>query len=180
MMWLAAIASTPGYKVFEQWVSDLGVGGGAAYFNGGVIVAGTLTIPFAVTLALVLRPSRLGIVGSAFLILAAVFLIGVGVFTEDAGNLHWIVSVSFFLSVLLALTLLAWPLYRSPAMAPWIGLLTAVLVAVGVLMAAILSSGPLTETTVVLMITAWSIIVAWRLRVYLCVTLRSPRVEPET
>jgi len=135
IMWLAAIASTPGYRVFEQWVSDLGVGGGAAYFNGGVIVAGILAIPFGVTLALVLRPSRLGILGSAFLVVAAVFLTTVGIFTENAGRLHGIVSVSFFLSALLALSLLVWPLYRSTAIASWTGILTAAFVIVEVLMA---------------------------------------------
>ena len=128
IMWLTAIAFTPGYRVFEQWVSDLGVGGGAVFFNSGVILAGLLTIPFAVTLALVLRPSRLGFVGSAVLIVASVALIGVGVFTENAGRMHGIMSISFFVSILLALVLLSWPLYRSSAFAPWVGLMNAVLV----------------------------------------------------
>ena len=177
--WLAAIASTPGYRVFEHWVSDLGVGGGAAFFNGGVIVAGLLTIPFAVTLALVLQTSRLGLVGSAVLIVASVALIGVGVFTENAGRMHGIMSISFFASVLLALILLSWPLYRFPAFGPWVGLTNAVLVLVGLLMAAVSSSGPFTETVVVLMVAAWSIVVAWKLRMYLCVTLRQQALGPE-
>jgi len=169
MAWILAIAATPGYKFGGQWVSDLGVGAGASYFNAGVISAGILSIPFAATLALVLRPSKLGIAGSTTLILAGMFLAGVGIFTENAGEAHWIVSISFFSLALIATTLLSYPLYRSTVMGAWTGQFTAIIVLIGVSLIAIYGMGPLAETIAVLLIAIWSLAIAWKLRWYLCV-----------
>jgi len=177
--WVAAIASTLGYKFGEQWVSDLGVGGGAAYFNAGAIIAGILTIPFAVSLIAVLRSERLLYVGGITLAGAGVALIGVGVFTENAGQMHWNVSVTFFSLVLVSLVLLIFPFLKSAAMRPWGAPLTAVMVLIGCVLLAAFQAGPLTETAVVAMVIVWSISIAWRLRVYLCVILPSARSEQQ-
>ena len=171
--WVAAIASTPGYKFGEQWVSDLGVGGGAAYFNAGVIIAGVLTVPFAASLVMVLRSERLLYVGGITLAAAGVALVGVGVFTENAGQMHWNVSVAFFSLVLLSLVLLVFPFLKSAAMRPWGAPITAVMVIIGCVMLAAFQAGALTETVTVAMVIVWSVFIAWRLRVYLCVTLPS-------
>ena len=169
MAWVIAIATSPGYNFGGQWVSDLGVGAGASFFNAGVIVAGILSIPFAITLAIVLRPSRLGIAGSMSLVLAGVFLAGVGIITEDAGETHWIVSISFFSLTLLATVLLSYPLSRSVTMGPWSGQFTAAIVLIGVGFVALYGMGPLAETVAVLLIAIWSLAIAWKLRWYLCV-----------
>jgi len=167
--WVIAIATTPGYNFGGQWVSDLGVGAGASFFNAGAIVAGILSIPFALTLAIVLRPSRLGIMGSASLALAGIFLVGVGIFTENAGEAHWIVSISFFSLALIATILLAYPLSRSASMGPWSGQFTATIVLIGAGFVALYGMGPLAETVAVLLIAFWSLAIAWKLRGYLCV-----------
>ena len=167
--WATAIAATPGYSFGGQWVSDLGVGAGASFFNAGVIVAGILSIPFALTLAIVLRPSRLGIAGSMSLALAGIFLAGVGIFTENAGETHWFVSISFFSLALLATVLLSYPLYRSDAMGPWSGRVTAAIVLIGAAFVALYGMGALAETVAVLLIAIWSLAIAWKLRWYLCV-----------
>ncbi len=167
--WAVAIAKTPGYRFGDQWVSDLGVGDGAAFFNAGVIVAGVLSIPFAASLGAVLRASRLGILGSIVLALAGVALACVGVFTETTGDVHWIVSVSFFSMIVLALVLLVLPFYRSRAMQPWTAQFTAGIVLIGIAFAAIFRVGPLVETIAVLLIAMWSLVIAWKLRWYLCV-----------
>jgi len=159
-----AIASTPGYQVFVQWVSDLGVGGGAAFFNSGVIVAGILAIPFAVGLAVALHPQRLGLAGAGFLAVAGVALVGVGVFTETAGDIHRQVSVAFFVLLMISMVLLAFPLYKSPSFGNWAGILTAIFVVVGVALAVAFNAGPLPETAVVLITAAWSLVIGWRLR----------------
>ena len=45
----------PGYNIFDNLVSDLGVGPGAIFFSLGLIISGILSIPFYVTLARSLR-----------------------------------------------------------------------------------------------------------------------------
>lgn len=167
--WATATAATPGYSFGGQWVSDLGVRAGAPFFNAGAIMAGILSIPFAVTLAIVLRPSRLGIAGSTFLALAGIFLMGVGIFTENAGETHWIVSISFFSLMLISMTLLSYPLFRSATMGPWSGQFTATIVLIGIGFVILYGMGPLAETVAVLLIAIWSLAIAWKLRWYLCV-----------
>jgi hypothetical membrane protein len=167
--WAIAIAATPGYIFGGQWVSDLGVGAGASFFNAGAIIAGILSIPFAVTLAIVLRPSRVGIAGSILLALAGFFLMGVGIFTENAGGTHWFVSISFFSLALISMILLSYPLYRSAAMGPWSGQFTAAVMLIGVTFVALCGMEPLAETVAVLLIAVWSLAIAWKLRWYLCV-----------
>ncbi len=167
--WATAIAKTPGYRFGAQWVSDLGVGDGAAFFNTGVIVAGLLSIPFAASLGAVLRTSRLGILGSIVLALAGIALACVGVFTEKAGDIHLIVSVSFFSLIVLALVLLVLPFQGSRAMQPWSAQFTAGIILLGIAIAAIFRAGPLVETMTVLLIAMWSLVIAWKLRWYLCV-----------
>jgi len=174
--WAIAIAATPGYRFGGQWVSDLGVGAGASYFNAGVIVAGIFSIPFALTLAMVLRSSRLGIAGSISLVLAGIFLIGVGTFTENAGETHWIVSISFFSLASISMILLSYPLFRSTAMGPWSGRITAAIFLIGAGVVALYGMEPLAETVAVLLIAIWSLAIAWKLRWYLCVI--SPQEAP--
>ncbi len=172
---MAAIHTTPGYDFGGQWVSDLGVDEGAAFFNAGAILAGILSIPFAVTLLLVLRPSRLGVAGCVVMILAGIALAGVGIFTENAGSTHLIVSLSFFSLMLLALVLLIWPLHKSYALGPWTGDFTAVIVFIGVGFIAIYGMGPMAETIAVLLIDIWSLAIAWKSRHYLCIV--APQIE---
>ena len=163
---------TPDYNVGGQWVSDLGVREGASYFNSGVVVAGALAIPLALSLGAVLRPQLLGIIGSAFLALSGIALMGVGIFTEDAGDLHLAFSVAFFLLVFTTAILLILPLHQSQAMRPWTAPLTLVVVIIGIIMGALYGFGPLTETVVVLIVAIWIFLISFRLRWYLCVHLR--------
>ncbi len=175
-LWSAAVASTPGYRVGEQWVSDLGVGEGAIYFNSGVIVAGILAIPFAVSLGAVLRPQILGIIGSCVMVMAGAALMGIGIFTEDVGEIHWIVSVAFFSLITITLFLFIWPFHKSNAMRPWSAPFTAIIFSIGMIIAAATGFGPLTETVVVFLIAIWSLVIAWKLRYHLCIVLRRPKV----
>jgi hypothetical membrane protein len=103
------------------------------------------------------------------LALAGIFLMGVGIFTENAGETHWIVSISFFFLALIATTLLSYPLFRSTAMGPWSGQFTAAIVLICVAFVALYGMGPLAETVAVLLIAIWSLAMAWKLRWYLCV-----------
>ncbi len=162
--YIAAVLTTPGYRIGGQWVSDLGVSPGAVYFNGGVIIAGLLAIPFAFGLLSSLRPQKIGYAASAVMILAAASLIGVGIFTEDAGPLHWMVSVSFFSLLFLALLLFSISFHLSSLYRPTFSVFTGLMVVTGLIVGMIDGAGPFSEVVTVFIAVIWSITVASRLK----------------
>ncbi len=161
-----AMANDPYYTFFENYLSDLGVGPAAWAFNSAVIIAGALTIPFAI---LAIRPalgeglpSTLAVV---FTVVGAIFLILVGILTEDYGNAHYLVSVGFFMSMLVALSLYSWTLRSSHAFGEPVTWLTWGVFALGVVLT-VMGFDPRTETVAVLSIVLWDLVVAvtllWR------------------
>lgn len=160
-----AAHSDPEYVFFRNYLSDLGVGRAAWAFNSAVIIAGALTIPFVL---LGVRPGLEGRVmpwvASVVFAVAATFLMLVGVFTEDAGDLHYTVSVGFFVSIEVGLGVLAWtPGLTAPLGRP-VTEGTRAAFAVGVVLMA-LGFNPQTETVAVLVIVGWALAVsAWLLR----------------
>lgn len=167
VLYLIALAGDPDYTFFESYLSDLGVGPMALAFNTAVIVAGALTIPFAV---LAVRPALDGgiaaVAGVAMTVVAASFLVLVGVFTEDYEDTHYQVSVGFFLSMLLALLCYSWTLQSSNALGREVTWLTQFCFAAGVVMIILGGFSPQTETAAVLLIVVWGLAVAavllWR------------------
>ncbi len=80
----------------------LGVNLAAPIFNSGLIACGIITLPLAFRLILQRdHKSIIGSVGGVFLLVSQFFLIGIGVLHEAFGDLHYIVSVGFFVTVLL-------------------------------------------------------------------------------
>jgi hypothetical membrane protein len=166
VLYVLAMANDHEYTFFENWLSDLGVGAAAWAFNSAVIIAGCLTIPFAL---LALRPVLGGgiIVDLAvgFTLGGAVFLILVGIYTEDYEDLHSIVSVGFFLSMQIALLFYSLSFYRAPVLGKDITWFTVAVFALG---AGLIAMGfdPQTETVAVLAIVLWGLVVAaaimWR------------------
>ncbi len=161
VLYLTAMAGDPDYTFFENYLSDLGVGPMALAFNTAVIVAGSLTIPFAV---LSVRPALGGGIaaeaGVAMTVVAADFLVLVGVFTEDYEDTHYQVSVGFFLSMLLALLCYSWTLQFSNALGKGVTWLTQFCFAAGVVMIILGGFSPQTETAAVLLIVVWGLVVA--------------------
>jgi len=99
------------YVFMENYLSDLGVKEGAWAFNSGAITAGILFMAMdvlAVAPALGGGGPARGSVG--LLMVAAAFLVSVGIFTENAGDLHGVVSYGFFLTMLAALGALTYVL----------------------------------------------------------------------
>jgi hypothetical membrane protein len=88
-----AEALYPGYSISANYISDLGVGPSAVYFNSSVVVMGLLLITGSYFLQRALNHTIL----TGLLVLTAVGAIGVGVFTEDFGTIHTVVSVIAFL-----------------------------------------------------------------------------------
>jgi hypothetical membrane protein len=104
---LVAILLSPGFDWFVNALSDLGhytrtdLGPykliGAIIFNGGLILTGLLLLYFTVW---ILKRTKdiFTKVGIAPLLLSLCFLISIGVFSENFGDIHYYVSVGFFLT----------------------------------------------------------------------------------
>jgi len=104
------------YVFMENYLSDLGVREGAWAFNSGVIIAGALFILMdLLAVAPALGKGKTQSASVVLLVVAAAFLVSVGIFTEDAGDLHGFVSYGFFLCMLVALGVLAFALHISPS-----------------------------------------------------------------
>lgn len=154
-MYATAMAFDTVYVFGENYLSDLGVREGAWAFNFGVIGAGILFILFDVAaVAPALGKGRIQTVAVSLLVLAAAFLVCVGIFTEDAGDLHGVVSYGFFLTMLVALGVLTWSLSRSKALGRSGTYVTLAVLILGI---GLLPMGgdPLSETIAVLGIVGW-------------------------
>ena len=107
-LYMLAMYKDSEYELFDNYLSDLGVGPGAWAFNAGAVIAGCLLAAFAIGgFRWYFGGCALMKAGSALLALSSVFLIGVGVFTEDAGDVHLFVSYAFFIFAFLSLAVLA-------------------------------------------------------------------------
>jgi hypothetical membrane protein len=82
-----------GYSVSDNYISDLGVGPSSMIFNSSVFLMGLLLIIGAYFLH---RAFNFTLLTVTF-VLTAIGAMGVGIFTEDAGTIHSIVSLIAFL-----------------------------------------------------------------------------------
>ena len=113
-----AIFMSPWFTWGGNALSDLGnYNNGVAaavIFNAGLIVTGFLMMYVSISLFKSLRdwPTRLALVA---LVIALLFLIGIGVFCEIFGVLHFYVSFGFFVSFPISMWIisLAWLRFRN-------------------------------------------------------------------
>jgi hypothetical membrane protein len=161
ILYAIAAFGDPEYVFFDSYLSDLGVGRMAVFFNAAVIIAGALTIPFAL---LAIRPALNGgivaVTAVAMTLVGAGFLILVGVFTEDHGHTHYIVSVGFFMSMMVALLCYSWTLHFSNALGRHVTELTKVTLVLGLILMILGGFSPQTETVAVLALIVWGLAVA--------------------
>ena len=94
-------------------LSDLGVGDTAMIFNFGLILGGILAAVLAFGLSTSLLRDLIGRVGSAAFLSATLALICIGIFPENAGKIHYVVSVAFFVMVPISMIVLGVALVRS-------------------------------------------------------------------
>jgi hypothetical membrane protein len=90
---VVAEALHPSYSISANYISDLGVGPSAMYFNSSVFLLGLLLIIGAYFLQRAFDYKIL----SVLLVLTAIGAMGVGVFTEDFRTIHMVVSLTAFL-----------------------------------------------------------------------------------
>lgn len=102
----------------------------AGLFNSALIISGLLGIIFG-TGAFLLFEKILGRVGAVFLILANIALIGVGIYTENAGVLHEITSGIFFVLTALAWVIMGFEL-RKETKIGYFSILIGVIIAVSI------------------------------------------------
>jgi len=82
-----------GYSISGNYISDLGVGSSSMIFNSSVFLMGLLLIVGAYFLQRAFNFKML----TVLLVLTAIGAMGVGIFTEDFGTMHSVVSLIAFL-----------------------------------------------------------------------------------
>ncbi|MEM2878816.1 MAG: DUF998 domain-containing protein [Candidatus Hadarchaeales archaeon] len=96
---LTSIALSPWFSWNSNALSDLGNysrSGAAVIFNTGILISGAMTVIFGLGVLRELSKSKLGKAGSLALTAAGAALACIGIFSEDAGAIHFYVSVAFF------------------------------------------------------------------------------------
>lgn len=89
LLLVIAEALYPGYSISENYISNLGVGPTSLIFNSSVFLLGVTAVASAY---FVQRTFNFKLF-SAFLILTGIGAMGVGVFTENAGEILFIASL---------------------------------------------------------------------------------------
>jgi hypothetical membrane protein len=90
---MVAEALYPDYSISANYISDLGVGASSMIFNSSVFLLGLLILIGAYYLHRAFNFRLL----TLLLVLTAIGAMGVGVFTEDYGQMHTLVSLIVFL-----------------------------------------------------------------------------------
>lgn len=105
---IAATVSWNEFSWTNNALSDLGVQSGvtALVFNGGLVISGLLYIVFAAGLYHYSGLHFLGRAGTLILVWACFSLVAIGVFNEHFRPTHYIVSVSFFVSLPISMLVL--------------------------------------------------------------------------
>jgi len=106
---LSSIALSPWFSWYSNALSDLGNyarSSVAIIFNLGLVISGILTVVFGLGIFDDLKGSKPGRVGALVLMMAGAALTGIGIFSEDAGRIHFYVSVAFFSLVPISLLIL--------------------------------------------------------------------------
>jgi hypothetical membrane protein len=160
LLWTSAVIIDGNWVLGEETLSELGGDRpGRLYFNTGVIAMGVMGLIFALGLYLILKVDILGRIGCSALFAGAVALIGVGIFPITSGEYHTFFSYTFFGLMLVALLLLALPIWRESRLGPVGGIVT-----LGALVASLsflfTTSIPLTEAVAVMCLLIWTVTVS--------------------
>jgi hypothetical membrane protein len=110
-----SILSYSEFNWVNNALSDLGVVSGftGIVFNLGLFVAGLFCFFFAVLgVYSFFKSTVVGKVGVGVFAVAAVWLMGIGVFNESFWPTHFVVAVLFFVTLPVALLILTWALYQ--------------------------------------------------------------------
>ena len=142
VFWVLAATADGGWQLGRMTLSELGdrTPGGALLFNSGTVIAGVLAFLFAIGLYRTLSTTPLGRMGSGLLAIASVLLIGVGLFPIHTGLPHTFFSYAFFIVAVISLATLVVPIWRSHVFHASGGMVSALLLVIGLIGAAGLST----------------------------------------
>lgn len=114
-----SVALSPWFDWHNNALSDMGVSRTPNPFNAALLIGGVMYFAFAIGF---LRwqgtKSKLNKIGAFFMLAGGVGLLSVGIFTEDAGRIHYVVSVTYFLATPLAFVLFGVDLLKRRAGVP--------------------------------------------------------------
>ncbi len=160
LLYAIAASQDPEYTFLENYLSDLGVGPGAWAFNSALVISGAMLSLFAVFgLSAALPAGSVSRAGGALLALAGVFLVNVGIFTEDAGDTHLVLSYAFFITVFASFGVLTLAMHRDRRLGPVPLYVTGGLFLSGLVIILLFGADPFTETLAVLMVMGWGVVV---------------------
>jgi hypothetical membrane protein len=113
-----SVAMSPWFSWHDNALSDMGVSATPNPFNAGLIAGGALYLVFAIGLTQILKFSRtpggrLARLGKLAIVLGAVALPLIGIFTENFGRLHYYVAATYFLATPVGYVLLGSVMTRS-------------------------------------------------------------------
>jgi len=155
-----AIVLDGNYVFFENYLSDLGVGHGAWAFNSALVMTGIMLVVFACFgIGAVMGDLLSAKAGKIFLALSGVLLVGVGVFNEDFDPEHYVFSVSYFLTFLIALLVISASLYQTRVLGNFGLIVSSTACAIGVLLLP-MGGNPESETIAVLTMIVWGALVS--------------------
>lgn len=159
-LYLVAIASDPDYVFLENYLSDLGVGPGAWAFNSGLMLAGASILLFSFFgLRKTMPGDAYASIGEALLALSGALLFNIGVFTEDFGDLHTVISYAFFIVLLIAIGGLTIAFHRTEFLGRLGVTASGMSFAVGAVLV-VMGGNPFTETVAVMVALAWGSVVS--------------------
>lgn len=151
------------YVFGKNYLSDLGVSEGAWAFNSGLIIAGLLYIAFALQgFGPALGRGALGRLATGMLVLSGAFLICIGIFTEDFGEVHTAFSYAFFLETLVAVGVVDLTLLRTRALGVFGPAVSSACLVFGLVLLPF-GGTPLVETLAVFDIVIWGVLLSARL-----------------
>ncbi|MGD9962285.1 MAG: DUF998 domain-containing protein [Thermoplasmata archaeon] len=160
VLYTVAASNDPSYTFLENYLSDLGVGPWAWAFNSALMLSGTLIALFSLLgLYPLLGRSLPSRAGTGLLTVSGVLLVNVGIFTEDAGDTHFVFSIAFFLTLLAALCALTFALHVTDALGRAGTAISASVFVFGLILLSI-GLGPFSETLAVLAALAWGAVIA--------------------
>ena len=158
VLYMIAMSLDSTYVFGKNYLSDLGVSNGAWAFNAALVLVGLLLIPFSVLgLGPALGDTKWALISKIVLTIAALFLVSIGVFTEDAGDIHGVVSYGFFLTMLVAFVFVTKALYKSKYLGKSGYGFTLLVLVLGLILLP-MGGDPFSETVAVLGIIVWGLV----------------------
>ena len=159
VLYSVAMVSDSDYTFFKNYLSDLGVGPGAWAFNSALVITGIALVVFAVSgLGKVMGGLPSAKAGKYLLALSGILLVGVVVFNEDFDPEHYMFSVSYFLTFLLALLVISASLYQTRALGNF-GLVASMTACVVGILLLPMGGNPESETIAVFTMIVWGVLV---------------------